>query len=142
MRKIEELKHTYTHQHQPTNHYTRVRRRPNTIYSAVLVDMEAATIDHIRSGAFGKIYKPDNITTGSTGAGNTWAKGACVCHAGCGLRWRRVGPSYHLILTPLRPIIHRALHGGRGAERAGARPGPQGGRGLRVPPGYVDMRSN
>lgn len=38
--------------------------------------MEAATIDHIRAGAFGKIYKPDNITTGATGAGNNWAKGA------------------------------------------------------------------
>lgn len=37
--------------------------------------MEAATIDHIRAGAFGKIYKPDNILTGATGAGNNWAKG-------------------------------------------------------------------
>lgn len=42
--------------------------------------MEAATIDHIRAGAAGKLYKPDNILTGATGAGNNWAKGAlCVC---------------------------------------------------------------
>ncbi len=44
--------------------------------SAVLVDMEAATIDHLRSGASGKLFKPDNILTGATGAGNNWAKGA------------------------------------------------------------------
>lgn len=69
----------HKHRHQLTNHHTRARRGPNTIYSALLADMEAATIDHIRSGTFGKLYKPDNITTGSTGAGNNWAKGACVC---------------------------------------------------------------
>jgi tubulin beta len=40
--------------------------------------MEAATIDHIRAGAFGRLYKPDNVLTGSTGAGNNWAKGTYV----------------------------------------------------------------
>jgi len=28
---------------------------------ALLVDMEAATINHLRSSPFGKLYKPDNV---------------------------------------------------------------------------------
>ncbi|XP_053601893.1 tubulin beta chain-like [Plodia interpunctella] len=42
---------------------------------AVLVDLEPGTMDSLRAGPFGQIFKPDSIVFGSTGAGNNWAKG-------------------------------------------------------------------
>ncbi|VVD02438.1 unnamed protein product, partial [Leptidea sinapis] len=42
---------------------------------AVLVDLEPGTMDSIRGGPFGHIFRPDNIVYGMTGAGNNWAKG-------------------------------------------------------------------
>ncbi|XP_026764322.2 tubulin beta chain-like [Galleria mellonella] len=42
---------------------------------AVLVDLEPGTMDAIRAGPFGQIFRPDNIVFGGTGAGNNWAKG-------------------------------------------------------------------
>lgn len=42
---------------------------------AVLVDLEASTLDSIRGGPYGCIFRPDNIVCGISGAGNNWAKG-------------------------------------------------------------------
>jgi tubulin beta len=42
---------------------------------AVAVDLEPQTIDNIRSGPLGGIYRPDNLLSGESGAGNNWAKG-------------------------------------------------------------------
>jgi tubulin beta len=42
---------------------------------AVLIDLEPGTGDAIRSGPFGKLFRPDNIVNGQSGAGNNWAKG-------------------------------------------------------------------
>lgn len=42
---------------------------------AVLVDLEPGTMDAIRSGSIGKLFKPDNFVFGQNGAGNNWAKG-------------------------------------------------------------------
>lgn len=42
---------------------------------AVAVDLEPATLDSIRSGPLGHIYRPDNLISGESGAGNNWAKG-------------------------------------------------------------------
>ncbi|CAH1643137.1 unnamed protein product [Spodoptera littoralis] len=42
---------------------------------AVLVDLEPGTMDTIRGGVYGQIFRPDNIVFGVTGAGNNWAKG-------------------------------------------------------------------
>jgi len=42
---------------------------------AVLVDLEPGTMDSVRSGPFGEIFRPDNYVFGQTGAGNNWAKG-------------------------------------------------------------------
>ncbi|KAL7374094.1 hypothetical protein ABVT39_021882 [Epinephelus coioides] len=42
---------------------------------AVLVDLEPGTMDSVRSGAFGQLFRPDNFIFGQTGAGNNWAKG-------------------------------------------------------------------
>ncbi len=37
--------------------------------------MEPATIDNIRSGPLGGLFRPDNMLHGDSGAGNSWAKG-------------------------------------------------------------------
>ena len=46
---------------------------------AVLVDLEPGTMDSVRSGPFGQIFRPDNFVFGQSGAGNNWAK---VSHGG------------------------------------------------------------
>ncbi|EFA09822.2 Tubulin beta-1 chain-like Protein [Tribolium castaneum] len=42
---------------------------------AVLVDLEAGTMDTVRSGPFGRLFAPDNFVFGREGAGNNFAKG-------------------------------------------------------------------
>ncbi len=42
---------------------------------AVLMDLEPGTMDSVRSGPYGQIFRPDNFVFGQTGAGNNWAKG-------------------------------------------------------------------
>ncbi|KAJ8248961.1 hypothetical protein GJAV_G00229660 [Gymnothorax javanicus] len=42
---------------------------------AILVDLEPGTMDNVRSGAFGRMFRPDNFIFGQSGAGNNWAKG-------------------------------------------------------------------
>ena len=42
---------------------------------AILVDLEPGTMDSIRAGAMGELFKPDNYCFGQSGAGNNWAKG-------------------------------------------------------------------
>jgi len=42
---------------------------------AVLVDLEPGVMDHIKSGEYGKLFRPDNFVYGQSGAGNNWAKG-------------------------------------------------------------------
>ncbi|CAL1544362.1 unnamed protein product [Lymnaea stagnalis] len=42
---------------------------------SVLIDLEPGTMDAVRSGAFGQLFRPDNFVFGQTGAGNNWAKG-------------------------------------------------------------------
>ncbi|XP_077415681.1 tubulin beta-4B chain-like isoform X4 [Vanacampus margaritifer] len=42
---------------------------------AVLVDLEPGTMDSVRAGPFGQIFRPDNFVFGQSGAGNNWAKG-------------------------------------------------------------------
>ncbi|GKC33306.1 tubulin beta-2 chain [Tanacetum coccineum] len=43
---------------------------------AVLMDLEPGTMDSLRYGAYGKIFRPDNFVFGQSGAGNNLAK----CH--------------------------------------------------------------
>ncbi|KAF0755420.1 tubulin beta chain [Aphis craccivora] len=45
---------------------------------AVLVDLEPGTMDSVRSGPFGQLFRPDNFVFGQSGAGNNWAKGAYI----------------------------------------------------------------
>lgn len=42
---------------------------------AIMVDLEPGTMDSVRSGPFGQIFRPDNFVFGQSGAGNNWAKG-------------------------------------------------------------------
>jgi hypothetical protein len=42
---------------------------------AVLVDLEPGTMDSVRSGPLGSLFRPDNFVFGQSGAGNNWAKG-------------------------------------------------------------------
>ncbi|XP_043244397.1 tubulin beta chain-like [Amphibalanus amphitrite] len=42
---------------------------------AVLVDLEPGTMDAVRAGPIGKLFRPDNFLFGQSGAGNNWAKG-------------------------------------------------------------------
>ena len=42
---------------------------------AVLVDLEPGTMDSIRAGPYGRLFRPDNFIFGQSGAGNNWAKG-------------------------------------------------------------------
>jgi hypothetical protein len=42
---------------------------------AVLVDLEPGTMDSVRNGPYGKLFRPDNFVFGQNGAGNNWAKG-------------------------------------------------------------------
>lgn len=42
---------------------------------AILVDLEPGTMDSIRAGPYGQLFRPDNFIFGQSGAGNNWAKG-------------------------------------------------------------------
>jgi tubulin beta len=39
------------------------------------MDLEPGTMDSLRTGPYGKIFRPDNFVFGQNGAGNNWAKG-------------------------------------------------------------------
>lgn len=55
---------------------------------AVLVDLEPGTMDSVRSGPLGSLFRPDNFVFGQSGAGNNWAKGReyfMLDHVAC--RW-------------------------------------------------------
>merc|ERR1739846_123052 len=42
---------------------------------AIPMDLEPGTMDSVRAGPFGQLFRPDNFVFGQTGAGNNWAKG-------------------------------------------------------------------
>uniref|UniRef100_T1KPM6 Tubulin beta chain n=1 Tax=Tetranychus urticae TaxID=32264 RepID=T1KPM6_TETUR len=42
---------------------------------SILVDLEPGTMEAVRSGPLGGIFRPDNFINGQSGAGNNWAKG-------------------------------------------------------------------
>ncbi|KAK9671173.1 hypothetical protein RND81_12G010900 [Saponaria officinalis] len=41
----------------------------------VLMDLEPGTMDAVRSGPYGQIFRPDNFVFGQSGSSNNWAKG-------------------------------------------------------------------
>ena len=42
---------------------------------ACLVDLEPGTMNAVKSGAYGDLFRPENFVFGQSGAGNNWAKG-------------------------------------------------------------------
>ena len=52
---------------------------------AVLMDLEPGTMDSVRAGPYGQIFRPDNFVFGQTGAGNNWARST----KGPASSWRR-----------------------------------------------------
>ena len=57
------------------NVYFNEGARGKYVPRAILVDLEPGTMDSIRSGPYGEIFRPDNFVYGQSGAGNNWAKG-------------------------------------------------------------------
>ncbi len=51
------------------------RRTGRYVPRAILMDLEPGTMDSVRSGPYGQVFRPDNFIFGQTGAGNNWAKG-------------------------------------------------------------------
>ncbi|KAI9226766.1 MAG: beta-tubulin isotype 2 [Piptocephalis tieghemiana] len=47
----------------------------NYVPRSVLVDLEPGTMDSVRAGSYGQLFRPDNFVFGQSGAGNNWAKG-------------------------------------------------------------------
>ena len=56
-------------------YYNEAHQGGKYVPRAVLVDLEPGTMDSVRSGAFGRIFRPDNFIYGQSGAGNNYAKG-------------------------------------------------------------------
>ena len=44
------------------------------------MDFDLETMDSVRVGPFGQVFRPDHIVFGHTGAGNKLAKGCRVLH--------------------------------------------------------------
>jgi tubulin beta len=47
---------------------------------AILVDLEQETIDCVRGGVYGQLFRSDNFVFGQSGAGNIWAGGCGAMH--------------------------------------------------------------
>lgn len=56
-------------------YYNEASTKNKYVPRAVLVDLEPGTMDSVRQGPFGQIFRPDNFVFGQSGAGNNWAKG-------------------------------------------------------------------
>ncbi|KAK7863175.1 hypothetical protein R5R35_003427 [Gryllus longicercus] len=57
------------------NVYYNVGSKSMYVPRSVLVDLEPGTMDAVRTGPFGRLFRPDNFVNGQSGAGNNWAKG-------------------------------------------------------------------
>lgn len=70
---------------------------------AILMDLEPGTMDSVRAGPFGQIFRPDNFVFGQSGAGNNWSDEihTCACSqpAPSPSRWRRnqSWPAFRLV---------------------------------------------
>ncbi|GLH15878.1 Tubulin beta-1 chain, partial [Gryllus bimaculatus] len=54
------------------NVYYNVGSKGMYVPRAVLVDLEPGTMDAVRTGPFGRLFRPDNFVNGQSGAGNNW----------------------------------------------------------------------
>ena len=62
--------------YEPLTRYIRLTETgAKYVPRAVLLDLEPGTMNSIRAGPYGQIFRPDNFVFGQSGAGNNWAKG-------------------------------------------------------------------
>ncbi|KAL6035430.1 hypothetical protein STEG23_001175 [Scotinomys teguina] len=71
---------------------------------AILVNLEPGTMDSVRSGPFGQIFRPDNFVFGQSSTGNNLAKG----HYTEGGTSLDIIPS-HLVLATKVTLCHSTL---------------------------------
>jgi len=57
------------------NVYFNEARGGKYVPRSILVDLEPGTLDSVKGGPYGQIFRPDNFVFGQGGAGNNWAKG-------------------------------------------------------------------
>ena len=62
-------------QTKPCPYLSRSRAGGKYVPRVILVDLQPGTMDAVRSGPFGQLFRPDNFIFGQSGAGNNWAKG-------------------------------------------------------------------
>ncbi|XP_076173693.1 tubulin beta-1 chain isoform X2 [Ptiloglossa arizonensis] len=48
---------------------------PKFVPRSIMVDLDSESLFSLKSGPFGKMFKPDNFVAGITGTANNWAKG-------------------------------------------------------------------
>jgi len=58
-----------------TNVYFNEAKGGRYVPRAILMDLEPGTIDSVRAGPFGKLFRPDNFIFGQAGTNYNWAKG-------------------------------------------------------------------
>ena len=85
---------------------------------AILVDLEPGTMDAVRSGPYGGIFRPDNFVFGQV----------VTCSA-------RSGLTLELSVRGRQQLGQGSLHGGGRAGGLRPRRGQEGGRGLRLSAG-------
>lgn len=62
-------------QREKLNVYYNEAAKEKWVPRAIMVDLEPATMDAVRSGPYGNLFRPDNFVFGQSSAGNNWAKG-------------------------------------------------------------------
>ena len=75
---------------------------------AVLVDLEPGTMDSVRAGPFGQIFRPDNFVFGQTGAGMLHYSlyvSACVGVVSCHLHNEHQHTLYHNVFLSYHRCI-------------------------------------
>lgn len=53
-----------------TNYCVLLQTAGKYVPRAILVDLEPGTMDSVRAGPFGQLFRPDNYVFGQSGAGN------------------------------------------------------------------------
>ena len=94
--------HTLTHTRARTGRY---------VPRAVLVDLEPGTMDAVRAGPYGQIFRPDNFVFGQSGAGNNWAKVGARTRVGvCGTAANACTPHTHTHKQTNNNVTHTRTH--------------------------------
>ncbi|KAH8059091.1 hypothetical protein JL722_5645 [Aureococcus anophagefferens] len=94
---------------------TTTRPRAAATCPAILMDLEPGTMDSVRAGPFGQLFRPDNFVFGQTGAGNNWAKGHYTEAPSSSTPSRRRPQGGRVLRLPPGLPAHAPMGGGTGA---------------------------